>query len=187
MPPGTIQVRSYTQLRDGKPVTVSEYERSLAATVRPVPEVTVRSDRAGDGKYGSPRKNAQGAAHLHKGVDILATAGADIVSPFDGTVDIKDAYADPDKKTYKIVSVTSGDMRYRYFYVSPNDRSGNPIVTEGESVRSGQKIGIVQDIAKSDRNKNMHNHVHFEIVIGTANIDPTPQIEEWQRNQVSLG
>ncbi len=135
---GSVHVRSYTQMRDGKTVTVSEYDR--------------------------------------------AAPGTDVSSPFDGKIRIDDAYSDPQKKEYKIVTVVTGQTEYRYFYVSPTDGKGTPLVKSGDNVTAGQKIGTVQNIAKSDRNGKMHNHIHFAIRENKSYIDPTPQIEAWKKN-----
>jgi murein DD-endopeptidase MepM/ murein hydrolase activator NlpD len=151
------------------------------STTRPVPQVNVRSDKAGDGKFGARR---DGGRRTHEGVDILAAPGTSVVSPFDGTIDIGDAYASGDLRG-KFNSLTVTDAQghtYQYGYVSPNDSDGTPLVKRGDKVQAGQQIGTVQDRAAEDRNGKMHNHIHFEIRRGKERLDPTPQIDEWMRD-----
>ena len=155
------------------------------STTRPVPQVNIRNDASGSGLYRAPRRgvapDGTAARREHQGIDILAPFGTTVASPFDGTIDIKNAYKDPNKSEFKIVSVTSQrGQRYRFFYVAPSDSDGTALVSDGDGVAAGQAIGTVQNIAKIDRNKSMHNHIHFEIWEKNAAIDPTPQIDEWR-------
>jgi murein DD-endopeptidase MepM/ murein hydrolase activator NlpD len=106
----------------------------------------------------------------------LAEVGAPVVSPIDGVVDLRPAYKDPQKSKYKIVSILSGNTRYRFFYVSPDDDHSKPLV------KPGDHIGKVQDIAASDRDGTMRNHIHFELWKDGKLVDPTQQVEEWQRD-----
>jgi murein DD-endopeptidase MepM/ murein hydrolase activator NlpD len=159
------------------------------STIRPISRVGVREDDSGSGRYRASRLAAdQKTRYAHEGIDLTAPAGDPVVSPFDGVVDIRDAYTDPTKKEYKIVSVTSGEQRYRFFYVSPENYDGNAFVRDGDRITAGQQIGIVQDIAKSDDKKQMRNHVHFAISAEADKnkkpiyIDPTPQVGAWMSN-----
>ena len=162
------------------------------STIRPLSRIGVRDDGHGKGRYRASRADADGH-YAHQGIDLVAATGDPVVSPVDGVIDISRAYKDAAKSEYKIVSVTSGGQRYRFFYVSPRSHEGTAFVRDGDRITAGQQIGIVQNISKAypptERIRSeMRNHVHFAISTETDKnkkpnyIDPTPQVEEWQRN-----
>jgi len=108
-------------------------------------------DDHGAGHWQAPRGD-----HLHNGVDPACYAGSEIYSICDGTV-TKFGYPYGDDLTYRYVEVTHDNLRYRYFYVQPN-----PDLQTGDAVKTGDLLGILQDI--STRYPGITQHLHFEIM-----------------------
>ena len=70
---------------------------------------------------------------------------------------------------------------YGFGYTTPHDTNGRKLVRNGDKVRAGDPVGTVQDRARHDASGKMQNHIHFEIKEHGRNIDPTPTVEDWQR------
>jgi len=122
-------------------------------------------DNAGDGHYHASR---DGGTRLHRGVDLVATFGQTVTSPFSGVV--------------KRVGVAyNGDNRFRTIHIKSDDEDliikilyVRPIVKKGDRVTSGQPIGTVQDLTQ--RYAGITNHLHIEVLVGGAHVDPTPYL-----------
>ena len=110
----------------------------------------IREDAAGSGKYGSPRGN-----RLHKGVDYYCEKGQEIVAPFNMTIKRK-AYPYHDMKMEGI-EWAHGESTGYMFYFKVRDE------LVGKYVKQGQVIGEAQSISKYYSNKEMHDHIHFQI------------------------
>ena len=146
-------------------------------TLRLLPNHLLREhDDAGDGHYHASR---DGGTRLHRGVDLVATFGQTVTSPFNGTV--------------KRVGIAyNGDNRYRTIHIKSDDEDlivkilyVNPLVEKGDVVITNQPIGTVQDLTQ--RYAGITNHLHIEILVGGANIDPTPYLfRSIQRENVEL-
>lgn len=121
-------------------------------------------DAHGDGYYGASR-----GSRSHAGVDLIAKPGADVYSPFNGTV-VREAQAYSDTSEYKGVVVRGKDEWQGYeakiLYADP------PNELRGKEVKAGDKIGTAQDIGQ--RYKGITPHVHFELRKDNKPIDPTP-------------
>lgn len=93
----------------------------------------------------------------HGGMDIVGLAGADIISPVNGTV-----------KSSTIVSKSSGDITWEWGnYVRVDDANGNRYffchmasraVKVGQKVKVGDKLGIMGNTGLS-----YGDHCHFEV------------------------
>ncbi|MBF0325054.1 MAG: peptidoglycan DD-metalloendopeptidase family protein [Alphaproteobacteria bacterium] len=141
----------------------------------PVLNPTQREDDQGGGHFGANREGGR----KHKGLDIEAAPGTEVVAPTGGKIiGVGNAYKDPTKfgGEFKSVKVEGDDGRvYTMRYVSPNDKEGKQLAPlPGTRVEAGQVIGSVQDRARHSR--GMDNHVHVEIrdKDKKTHIDPGP-------------
>jgi murein DD-endopeptidase MepM/ murein hydrolase activator NlpD len=151
-----------------------------------LPELEIRNDDDGRGRFGIRRRDKHGNIYPHPGVDISAPPGAAMASPADGTVEVRDSYKDGSfDNRYKNVWIKAKDgTEIGLFYVTPHDADGNVVVKTGDQVKVGDPIGIVQDRAAASKTGKMKNHVHVEIRDKSKKIiDPTPHIEEWRRRR----
>lgn len=119
-------------------------------------------DITGNGWYGASRGNRK-----HEGVDYVVTPGEDIFSVTDGKIRIGNVYRG--SKKMKLVEITGAEYRAKQMYV-------NPLVKDGEIVKSGQKIGTAQDVAEFHGIKNMKPHVHISVWKNGLLTDPEPII-----------
>lgn len=112
----------------------------------------LRSDAAGDGRYGAPR-----GARTHKGIDFECLPGQVLVGGVSGNV-TKHGYCYKDDLTWRYVQVTDFDgVRHRFFYV-------DPLVPVGEVVGPETAIGVAQDITRRYPDQGMMPHVHYEVM-----------------------
>ncbi len=142
------------------------------------PEPEVRSDKAGDGSFGSPR-----GERTHNGVDLVCREGTTVLSTVTGKVTkIGYPYAKGkggayNSKTdpYRYVQITTGAdseiEHHRFFYVSP-------LVKLGQNIKIGEQIGSTMDVSKrydvEDKPETIYNeavespmipHLHYEILV----------------------
>ena len=111
--------------------------------------------------------DASRGSRKHKGIDLACNPGTAICSPVNGVV-TKLGWPYADNASIRYVQVTSGNYKYRVFYVNPN-------VKEGDHVTVHDVIGASQEL--SSMADGGTQHVHFEIMRGEEYIDPTPQYE----------
>lgn len=124
------------------------------------------SDRHGSGKFRAPRTNVYG---FHRGVDYVATSGQSVVAVTAGEVTkIGFPYKANNKITYVEITSPLGYV-VREFYVDPLTS-----IRVGSNVVTGQPIGTHQSL--SARYPGITEHVHVEIMLGGALIDPTTVI-----------
>ena len=119
------------------------------------------SDAHGSGAYGAPRGD-----RTHNGIDLSALPGSYLLAPINGAVRVGYPYADD--LSFKYVEILNAGTAYRFFYVRPLDNIGG-------WVEEGQRLGVVQNLAK--RYPGITNHIHFEVKRGREYIDPRPFLE----------
>lgn len=126
---------------------------------------TIRGcDKFGCGHFGAKRGD-----RLHRGVDLVITAGEPFESLCSGKV-TKLGYVYKGDMQLRYVEVTTkAGQRWRYHYVTP-------AVSVGSMVRTGDTLGAVQSL--QTRYPGITDHVHFEIIDGAGEyLDPTSIIE----------
>jgi peptidoglycan LD-endopeptidase LytH len=112
------------------------------------------TDKYGSGVFGASR---DGGGRPHLGRDYIALPGDTAVSPIDGKVThIGKAYADADYGSIRIAGV---GYEVRILYVEPS-------ITNGQTVKAGDTIGAVQDIAA--RYPGITPHIHVEVWIAAS-------------------
>ena len=114
---------------------------------------------------------------IHTGIDISAEEGADVFAAADGTV--SKVYSDP--FFGKTVEIThSGGIVSRYSNLSADGIA----VKEGDTVKSGAKIGKVGDTSLSELADE--SHLHFELTLDGVSVNPLDYISE-DSKEASLG
>ncbi len=124
------------------------------------------TDRHGSGRFRAPRTNVYG---YHRGVDYVATSGQTVVAVIAGKV-TKIGFPYKANYTIKYVEITS-PLGYvvRELYVDPLTS-----IVVGSNVATGQPIGNHQSL--NARYPGITEHVHVEIMLGGALVDPTTVI-----------
>jgi murein DD-endopeptidase MepM/ murein hydrolase activator NlpD len=122
-------------------------------------------------RFGAPRRG-----HRHQGQDLAAVEGTPIVSPRGGVVETV-AYQAGGAGHYAVVDARGEDRDYVFMHM----RSGSVRVREGQSVRTGQRIGDVGSTGSSSG-----PHLHFEVWLGEwfaggHPVDPLPLLRVWDR------
>ncbi|GAA3640886.1 hypothetical protein GCM10022200_25730 [Microbacterium awajiense] len=107
------------------------------------------------------RFGARGGAHM--GTDMLAAGGTPVYAAVDGVVRIsQDSYG-----AYGVAVVVESVINGQPVgTVYPHMRTGSRQVSVGQSVASGQLVGLVGSTGRSTA-----NHLHFEVYIDGAAID----------------
>ncbi len=124
----------------------------------------------GAGRFGSAR-----SGHTHQGQDVMAACGTPLLAARGGIVQY-DKY-EASAGNYLVIDGkgTANDFMYAHL-AEPSP------LQEGETVRTGQPIGIVGDTGNSQG-----CHLHFEIwgapgwYEGGSPFDPLPDLEKWDR------
>ncbi len=131
------------------------------------------TDGAGSGEYEASRKHGP-----HKGVDVLSTAGDQIVSPIDGYISKVGYRIYDDKCPYLVGIDIKGTGIYdgykiRMFYVESD-------LTRLDTVSSGDVIGLQQSLNNncypqkySSDKYIMKNHVHVELYYNGIRKNPS--------------
>lgn len=118
-----------------------------------------------------------GEWRLHTGIDITAEVGTEVRAIADGKV--SRVYNHPlHGKTVEIVH--SGDVVSVY----SNLAAENLAVKEGDSVRSGTKIGVIGDTSVAELADEPH--LHFEVKLKGVSVNPLDYISE-ESKKASLG
>ena len=97
---------------------------------------------------------------FHKGIDIPAPAGTDILASKAGTVS---SYTASDYGNYIIIAHGDGSQTLYAHCSSFIVRSG--YVSQGQAIA---KVGST--------GRSTGNHLHFEIIINGSNVDPAPYV-----------
>lgn len=102
----------------------------------------------------------------HKGLDLVASKGDEVLACFDGVVE--DIYTNNLDGT-TIVIKHENNLQSKYMGL---DSSTN--VKVGDTVTSGQKLGVVGTTSASETDDGAH--VHFELLKSGEKVDPTNYI-----------
>jgi murein DD-endopeptidase MepM/ murein hydrolase activator NlpD len=122
----------------------------------------------GAGRFGAGR-----AGHTHQGQDTMAACGTPLVAARGGTVQYSGYQGLAGN--YIVIDGKGTTLDFMYAHLA----EPSPLQT-GESVRTGQPIGIVGDTGDATA-----CHLHFEIWTapgwyeGGSPIDPLPYLEKW--------
>jgi murein DD-endopeptidase MepM/ murein hydrolase activator NlpD len=124
----------------------------------------------GAGRFGAPR-----SGHTHQGQDVMAACGTPLVAARGGQVQ----YAGYQSAAGNYIVIDGRGTGYDFMYAHLAEPS--PLHT-GETVRTGQPIGIVGDTGDATG-----CHLHFEMWTppgwyeGGEPIDPLPYLEKWDK------
>jgi murein DD-endopeptidase MepM/ murein hydrolase activator NlpD len=127
-----------------------------------------------DARFGAPRKG-----HTHRGQDLAAAEGAPVLAPRGGVVEAVQYQADG---AGHYVALDGADEERDYVFM--HLRSGSIPVREGQTVRTGQRIGEVGNTGRS-----FGAHLHFEVWTGSGwfsggrPVDPLPLLQAWERGR----
>lgn len=103
---------------------------------------------------------------IHKGLDLLASKGEEVLACFEGTVtDIYTNYLDGTT----IVIKHDNDLSSYYMGLDSDTN-----VKVGDVVTTGQKIGVVGTTSSYETDDG--SHVHFELLKSGDKVDPTSYI-----------
>ena len=121
-------------------------------------ELPVRQgDCYGSGEWDAPRGDK-----THKAIDYECEPGLIVLSPIIGKVS-KLGICYSDDLSFRYVEVTDyKQFRHRFFYVIP-------MVSGGDSVAVGQRLGRADDLRRryprdDDHSSAITNHIHYEII-----------------------
>lgn len=121
--------------------------------------------------FGMRRHPISGRRSMHKGIDIAAKHGTDIVATADGVV----IFAGRKTGYGKIVEIRHADgLETRYAHNSRN------LVSKGDLVSKGQVIAKLGSTGRSTG-----PHVHFEVRRGGEAIDPMRYLDSSQRSRLA--
>jgi murein DD-endopeptidase MepM/ murein hydrolase activator NlpD len=124
----------------------------------------------GAGRFGAAR-----SGHTHQGQDVMAACGTPLVAARGGTVQYSEYEANAGNYVVIDGKGTVNDFMYAHL-AEPSP------LQAGETVRTGQPIGIVGDTGDATA-----CHLHFEIwgapgwYEGGSPFDPLPYLEKWDR------
>jgi murein DD-endopeptidase MepM/ murein hydrolase activator NlpD len=124
----------------------------------------------GAGRFGAPR-----AGHTHQGQDVTAACGTPLVAARGGQVQ----YAGWQGAAGNYIVIDGRGTGFDFMYAHLAEPS--PLHT-GDTVRTGQPIGIVGDTGDAEG-----CHLHFEMWTppgwyeGGEPIDPLPYLEKWDK------
>ncbi len=123
-----------------------------------------RQDKWGSGHFGASR-----GSRSHGGIDLVADVGEKILSPVDGTITrVAYPYANDLSYTGAVIDA-GGGVEVRIYYIGG---------VEPGAVKAGQEIGVAQDLRK--RYSGITNHVHVEVRVDGAKVDPMPYFSNCQ-------
>ncbi len=113
--------------------------------------------------------------HIHQGQDIPAADGTPLVAPRASTV-FATGYSASGSGEYVVLYDFGANRSYVYFHL----HRGSTVVSDGQSVRAGQRIGAVGTTGHSTG-----PHLHFELWIGRwfdggHAVDPLPTLRSWE-------
>ena len=119
-----------------------------------------------------------GEWRVHTGIDISCDDGAEVYASEDGM--ISGIYNDP-LLGYTVEITHSDDIKTRYCNL---DKDAAVNLNVGDSVKSGDKIGVVGDSSISELAEEPH--LHFEFIVKDTKVNPLDYISEESKN-ASLG
>jgi len=130
-------------------------------------KLTLRSDRGGSGKFGAKR-----GSRKHKGIDVKATVGQSVYAPKGvWQVDsVRTAYPNSPLKGLLFKGTGSNsNLSFKILYFKPN-------VKKGQTIKSGQKIGEVQDVSSRYPGQDVTNHLHIQAYKRDKLVNPSRYI-----------
>jgi murein DD-endopeptidase MepM/ murein hydrolase activator NlpD len=173
-PQGALQLRLSARDAQGRGLRPS----SRASTTDSLSFYWHRFPLVGSFDYGGAgsRFGADRDDHVHEGQDLTAPEGTPIVAPRAGVVTSVDYQAGG--AGYYVILEAEGENRS---YVFMHLREGSTLVSEGQRVATGERLGDVGSTGASSG-----PHLHFEIWVGTWRaggqpIDPLPTLRRWDR------
>jgi Peptidase family M23/FlgD Ig-like domain len=122
------------------------------------------------GRFGAAR-----SGHTHQGQDVMAACGVPLVAARGGTVQY--SKYDANAGNYVVIDGKGTPDDFMYAHLA----EPSPLL-EGDTVRTGQPIGIVGDTGDATA-----CHLHFEMwgapgwYEGGSPFDPLPYLEQWDR------
>jgi murein DD-endopeptidase MepM/ murein hydrolase activator NlpD len=122
----------------------------------------------GEGRFGAPR-----SGHTHQGQDVMAACGTPLVAARGGIVQY--AGYEGSAGNYLVIDGKGTPNDFMYAHLA----EPSPLHT-GETVRTGQPIGIVGDTGDATA-----CHLHFEMwgppgwYEGGSPFDPLPYLQKW--------
>lgn len=120
------------------------------------------------GTFGAPRSGGR----THEGFDVVAACGTPLVAVRSGRV-LRRGY---DPVLYGNYLLIHGEGEHRsYFYAHMPRRA---LVGHGERVLEGERVGAVGETGNAI---SVGCHLHFEIHVDGAPIDPLPALHRWDR------
>jgi murein DD-endopeptidase MepM/ murein hydrolase activator NlpD len=175
---------------EGRPARNGRYSfqigpQTAAPTARPATQSTVLSLSFAFYGYAFPilgphefsldggRFGAARSGHTHQGQDVMAECGTPLIAARGGSVQ----YAGYEGNAGNYVVIDGKGTTYDFMYAHLAEPS--PLQT-GETVRTGQPIGIVGDTGDASA-----CHLHFEMwgapgwYEGGSPFDPLPYLEKW--------
>lgn len=118
-----------------------------------------------ENNYGAPR---DGGRRRHRGIDIFAPRGAEVVAVADGTISL----IANQRKGGKVVWITADDGRS--YYYAHLDRWA-PGIAEGMSIMRGTVIGYVGNTGNARKSSP---HLHFSVSDEDQSINPYELLSE---------
>lgn len=148
---------------------MKEGENLIAFNHLPVEPLRVTS------KFGPRNTGIKGASTYHKGIDLgrdFSKAETSILSVADGII-FNNYWND-----YKgwVVIIDHGDFKTLYQHLK-----GKSLLVKEQKVKAGQQIGLMG--ASTKNIKNMAMHLHMELIVNGAQIDPLPYLKNIQEEE----
>ena len=128
-----------------------------------------KPDVWGSGEYGARRVRG-GIVYPHEGVDLAAYPDSAVLAHTRMTVKrIGLPSSDPKKNGLRLIECeVDAQTRVKFMYVFPT-------VRVGQRLKTGDRLGIVQDL--NPFYEGITNHYHLEVIIEGVKINPRPWLE----------
>jgi murein DD-endopeptidase MepM/ murein hydrolase activator NlpD len=166
----------------GVTVKVKAVAKPKPKPVTPAPTPTPTPSGQGDHRFpvAGPHSYGDGFGvnrgdHIHMGQDIPADQGTPLVAPYRGTISVRSSDCTSAAGCYLVLAADDG-RNYVFFHM----REGSTVVTEGQHIATGQRLGDVGSTGHSTG-----PHLHFEVWIGGPwqagghAVDPLPYLKSW--------
>lgn len=124
--------------------------------------------RGAVGEYHASRNGGR----IHEGFDITAACGAPLVAVRNGRV-LRSGY---DPVLYGNYVLIHGEGEPRNYFYAHMPRPAP--VPRGERVWEGERVGSVGETGNA---AGSGCHLHFEILVHGVAVDPTPELNRWDR------
>lgn len=132
----------------------------------PTPGFAVRSDKWGDGAFGTPRGTLpDGSKKFHDGLDLMVVPGDIVVSMIDGDVEKVD-YPYGGDLSWKGIQIANDLVRVELWYMEPYEWLIGKFVEAGEPVGNAQDISMkYRDPQKVAKLGFMIPHIHVRVTL----------------------